>query len=134
MDLTGTDIKLGADNHYYGTIEEIKKLLEKKGLRFKSGGYTGNYEGLAYVDPHEWIVPKVDTANLLKAIDITRGMETFINKFNPTSLNNLKQNAVQISAVTNVYASDGMDVNQLSKVIETNVYNNIANRMVTKGY
>lgn len=43
-------------------------------LRFKIGGYTADSEGLAYLDKQELVLNKVDTSNMLKAVDITRNI------------------------------------------------------------
>lgn len=41
---------------------------------FDSGGYTGRSQGLAWLDEKELILNKIDTSNLLKAIDVTRDL------------------------------------------------------------
>lgn len=41
---------------------------------FGTGGFTGNSRGLAWLDEKELILDKVDTSNLLKAINITRDL------------------------------------------------------------
>lgn len=41
---------------------------------FDTGGYTSNSEGLAWLDKKEIVLNKIDTENLLKAVDITRNM------------------------------------------------------------
>jgi hypothetical protein len=54
---------------------------------FDTGGYTSTSEGLAWLDKKEIILNKLDTANLLKALNITRDLVKAIKlpQFNPVS-------------------------------------------------
>jgi TP901 family phage tail tape measure protein len=148
-DLNGSGIKLEADEHYYGKIADIKKLLAKYGITFDQGGLAYG-KGFLFKDtikPEEVLDPDntVTFRNLvsqlpsikemLKSIDILKSYIPNISKFNPSNLvNNIGNNPVQITAHTTIIANESMDINQLVNKVETQVYTNIANRLITKGY
>lgn len=55
--------------------------------RFKSGGFTGNSEGLAYLDKKEIVLKETDSSNFLKAVNITRDIFSKIPKITIPKLN-----------------------------------------------
>lgn len=81
---------------YKGETGYIKKNI----LRFDSGGYTSNSEGLAWLDKKEHVLNEKDTSNILAAVKIMRDLA---NKISLPSLNNNLQLATPSSTTSNEY-------------------------------
>ncbi len=138
MDMSGSNIKLAADQHYYGTIADIKKLLKKYGIEFNTGGYTGDWAGsdgkLAMLHQKEIVLNKFDTANLLKLVDITRSIIPTIKTFNPSALVNGMSKAVNIEKLeTHVYVPDGINPEQIAEMASRKTFEKINTQLVLSG-
>ena len=82
-------------------IEEIEIKSSSSGTNFRdivlkgnpktfdTGGFTGNSKGLAWLDKKEIVLNKLDTENLLKAVELTRNIvQSFrIPQFSPAGAN-----------------------------------------------
>jgi TP901 family phage tail tape measure protein len=103
-ELSGTILKKGQVYKAYGINEKdgvynigggyvSADPTVSKYKRFNTGGYTGDGEGLAYLDKKEIILNKMDTSNFLKAIDITRSISNMLHKFKLPTFNQNPVNA-----------------------------------------
>ena len=87
-------------------------------IRFNSGGYSGNSEGLGYIDKKEIILNSIDTTNLLKAVDITRSIVSNLNiGKTPNLTNNTKQGDIILNQTNNITASSGMSEEGIAKMV-----------------
>ena len=91
-----TALRYGADKNF------ISILSEMTGVKFDTGGYTGNWSSskgkLAVLHQKELVLNKQDTANMLKMIQMVREMQQQELQFRLSNLNNeiqdvMKQNA-----------------------------------------
>ena len=76
----------------------ITGFIEKKDIdRFDTGGYTGEWgaEGrMAMLHEKEIVLNKQDTANILNAVSIVRGIGDLINNLSANLLGNLSQRTI----------------------------------------
>jgi hypothetical protein len=98
----GTEVEyLGMDSGWAKVKYKGKTgFAGKNYLQFKSGGYTGDDEGLAMLHKKEIVLNEMDTSNLLKVIDITRDL---ISNFKFPDLSNLFQQTA-VSTGGNTFA------------------------------
>jgi chromosome segregation ATPase len=95
---------------------------------FQSGGYTGNDEGLAYLHEKELILNKMDTSNILKAVDLVRQMTANLPKF---TIPKFMQNPVQPQP--NIYMNVTLNEVQNGKQVMDEVYKEFNKRLRGKG-
>ena len=117
-----------------GTIKQIQEILQKAGVTFKSGGYTGDAEGMAYLHKKELILNAMDTENFLKAIDVTRTIADKVAKANQYVTMPDKVNS-HIEATFNleVHAPEGTDPLELAKIVEKFVWDNMSRKLEGEG-
>ncbi|WP_299831193.1 phage tail tape measure protein [uncultured Metabacillus sp.] len=87
-EMNGGMYRLGhAESNLWVSASDVDLRFLK---RFNVGGYTGNSEGLAYLDKQEIVLDKDDTKNFLSAIKLLKPMVNFLKnpvlpKFNPST-------------------------------------------------
>lgn len=90
--------------------------------RFNTGGYTGNSEGLAYLDKKELILNQDQTKDIFKSIDALNRFKHLLPKFNmpnfiPNQALSIPQGETIIIQNVNIEKADNVDdlVNQVKK-------------------
>ena len=92
-------------------------ISERVTQRFASGGYTGDGEGLAYLDKKELILKDTDTENILKAIQLNsalldsnsfNNMSTMISNTSNSSNSSINVEKVEIRC-DNVTNTSGIE-------------------------
>jgi TP901 family phage tail tape measure protein len=86
-------------------------------LGFSSGGYTGNNEGIAYLHDKELVLNKLDTANLLKAVDITRNLVQSVKL--PSLINKSSNPTQQIFQISKIEFPNATDTASIQEAILT---------------
>jgi hypothetical protein len=111
-----------------GIIHDLftNKVVDPKDIKkFKSGGYTGNGEGLAWLDEKELILDKFDTSNILKVIDITKQLLSRFNITRTPSLTGIGGNTtIQVDNLINVEGNLDKDILPDVERIANNLINN----------
>lgn len=147
IDMVGSGIEIGNDNHYYGSIEDIKKLLRKNGIVFDSGGlaYGKGFMFKDTVRPEEVLSPEntvifrnlvaqlPELKEMIKKIDI---INPALASIKPISLSSLstQQAPVNIEKIeTHVYAAQGMDENKLANLVQKKTFEALNNKLNIKG-
>jgi hypothetical protein len=131
IDTTGFQLTEG---RFYATIEKIRQSLAKANVSFKTGGYTGDNEGLAYLHRKEIILNQADTKNFLKAIDMTRMMTEKLDSFSGARMMP-ERTATRIEAnfELNVTAPSGADTLEIAKTVEKYVWDNMSRKLSEEG-
>lgn len=75
---TGNTVGAGAAHKYADQIRQANKRVGSNPLYMNTGGYTGDGEGLAYLHSKELVLNKLDTTNILKAVDYVRDIASRI--------------------------------------------------------
>jgi len=108
------------------TAEDYMEEFDLK--RFKSGGYTGNSEGMAYLDEQEIVLDKSDTFNLLKSVQINKSildsLEGFDFKSVMGSITNIRGLSDIFKAPIDMMKSIGSLVKQTSQTVENHFHIN----------
>ncbi len=133
------------DGHWTGTIEEIKKLLSKKGINFDQGG-TAFGKGFMFkdvIEPERTLSPQQtkmfdelvkNLPDMMKTIDITKSLIPNLRTFNPANLINNLGKSIQIDKIeTHVYPSQGMDEERLASLVEKKIFTNLNTKLALNG-
>ena len=86
--------------------------------RFLSGGYTGDSEGLGWLDKKEIILNSIDTSNLLKAVNITRQIVGNLNVNRvPNISNNSTQGDITLNQTNYITTQKGQSEEDVAKMV-----------------
>ena len=113
------------------TAEALKKIL-----KFNTGGYTGNGEGMAWLDKKEIVLKDVDTSNLLKTVKLNNDFLKYLPNvsFKMPDLSKLMRQPSQqlipeglVKQEFNITNNTPFEVKDHAKDINRNIKNTLIN-------